>query len=420
MFQSSLLRFVLVLSIITIVLFPLYALFFVYPSFDRLLAENTSQEAERIAKLVASFLVEEQLGAQPDRVPPGFARHVRDLMQDVRILKMKIFSPSGRVLYSTEPAEIGRTNEEDYFQGVVRSGSGRAQQVARNTPTLEQQVLSADVVETYVPLTKDGRTVGVFEIYYDISAEKDRMRALVKRSTGAILILALVLLLAVMIAVAKARRASDERRRVERELVASEQRYRTLFERAGDAIFILGTAPGESGRIIAANHAAAAMHGYSVKEMVGMQITELDTPASARNAPDLIDRIRRGEWVKTELAHRRKDGSEFPVEVSAGPLEIGDERFILAFDRDITDRRRTEEGREQVIAELQEALENIKTLRGLLPICASCKKIRDDKGYWNRIETYIATHTQAEFSHGLCPDCFTKLYPGIVPPKDAG
>jgi hypothetical protein len=58
-------------------------------------------------------------------------------------------------------------------------------------------------------------------------------------------------------------------------------------------------------------------------------------------------------------------------------------------------------------------LANIKTLSGLLPICASCKKIRDDKGYWNQIETYIKNHSDATFTHGICPDCMEKLYPDV-------
>jgi DNA-binding response OmpR family regulator len=63
------------------------------------------------------------------------------------------------------------------------------------------------------------------------------------------------------------------------------------------------------------------------------------------------------------------------------------------------------------IGELQRALAEIKTLRGLVPICASCKKIRDDKGYWNQVEVYVRDHTEAEFSHGICPECIKKLYP---------
>ena len=70
-----------------------------------------------------------------------------------------------------------------------------------------------------------------------------------------------------------------------------------------------------------------------------------------------------------------------------------------------------------VIAELQKALKKVKTLSGFLPICASCKKIRDDQGYWNQIEVYISEYSEAEFSHGICPECAEKLYPDIYNEK---
>ena len=66
---------------------------------------------------------------------------------------------------------------------------------------------------------------------------------------------------------------------------------------------------------------------------------------------------------------------------------------------------------QRVTQEREEALAQVKTLRGLLPICSSCKKIRDDRGYWSQIETYIGTHSDAEFTHGICPECAKKLYP---------
>lgn len=77
-----------------------------------------------------------------------------------------------------------------------------------------------------------------------------------------------------------------------------------------------------------------------------------------------------------------------------------------------------EQEQRKLAEKLQDALSNVKTLKGMLPICASCKKIRDDKGYWNQIESYIHTHTEAEFSHGICPDCARKLYPEIFAEKD--
>jgi PAS domain S-box-containing protein len=78
--------------------------------------------------------------------------------------------------------------------------------------------------------------------------------------------------------------------------------------------------------------------------------------------------------------------------------------------RDITRRVLIQNEREILVKDLKKALQQIKTLSGLLPICASCKKIRDDKGYWNLIESYIETHSQACFSHSLCPDCMDEIY----------
>ena len=77
-------------------------------------------------------------------------------------------------------------------------------------------------------------------------------------------------------------------------------------------------------------------------------------------------------------------------------------------------RKKAEEERDRLILELRNALSKVKLLSGFLPICASCKKIRDDKGYWNQIEGYIRSHSEAEFTHGICPDCARKLYPDLV------
>ncbi len=78
--------------------------------------------------------------------------------------------------------------------------------------------------------------------------------------------------------------------------------------------------------------------------------------------------------------------------------------------QNVMSRKRAEEERDELINELKEALDQVKKLSGLLPICANCKKIKDDQGYWNQIETYIEKRTEAQFSHGICPDCTEKLY----------
>ncbi len=85
--------------------------------------------------------------------------------------------------------------------------------------------------------------------------------------------------------------------------------------------------------------------------------------------------------------------------------------------QDITELKQVEEERERINVKLQEAIDKIKTLRGLIPICAGCKKIRDDKGYWNHLEQYFEEHSDASFSHGLCPECFQKFFPDAAKPK---
>lgn len=76
----------------------------------------------------------------------------------------------------------------------------------------------------------------------------------------------------------------------------------------------------------------------------------------------------------------------------------------------IAQRRRAELEKDRLIAELHRALSEVKTLRGIVPICASCKKIRDDQGFWQQVEVYMRAHSDAQFTHGICPECTEKLY----------
>jgi PAS domain S-box-containing protein len=128
-----------------------------------------------------------------------------------------------------------------------------------------------------------------------------------------------------------------------RALEESEQRYRALFEKAGDAIFLLEAEGPDHGRIIDANQAAADMHGYTVDTTKKLNIRDLDTPQDARKVCDRVERMLGGEWIHERISHRRSDGSEFPVEISAGMISIGDKKAILAFDRDISERKAAED-----------------------------------------------------------------------------
>ena len=126
-----------------------------------------------------------------------------------------------------------------------------------------------------------------------------------------------------------------------RAIEESEARYRHLFESAADAIYLLDVE--QPGRILQVNQAAATMHGYSVQELMTMNIQDLLTPDSALGLSVRIERILAGQWVRAEVNHRRKDGSTFPVEIGAGLFDAGTHKWILAIDRDISARKLAEE-----------------------------------------------------------------------------
>lgn len=124
---------------------------------------------------------------------------------------------------------------------------------------------------------------------------------------------------------------------------------------------------------------------------------------------ELTSFLRADNIAELELKYERDETTDWFL-VSRTPLSgtHASSTGTLLVCRDITKQKQTEQESEMLIAELQEALANVKTLGGMLPICASCKKIRDDEGYWSQVEQYIAKHTEARFTHGICPDCGKK------------
>ncbi|NUN68160.1 MAG: PAS domain-containing protein [Bacteroidetes bacterium] len=125
--------------------------------------------------------------------------------------------------------------------------------------------------------------------------------------------------------------------------------------------------------------------------------------------PQLLSFLRADNIAELELKLEHQGEPEWYL-VSRTPLtkQRGSASGTLLICRNITMQKQRDDEREMLIAELQEALASVKTLGGLLPICASCKKIRDDEGYWSQVEQYIAKHTDAKFTHGICPDCGKK------------
>jgi two-component system, cell cycle sensor histidine kinase and response regulator CckA len=276
-------RNLLILSILVVILLPAYNAAFVYPSLTKLFTENIMKDATSIAKHFMSMFEARTSELTKNSLDFQALKEINTLREDFGLSKLKIFSRSGEILFSTDSKEIGDINTERYFREIVAQGNVYSTIVKKNSDSLEHQRMLVDVVETYVPMVKDGVFLGAFEIYYDITEKKQSLERLLLSSFVIVIVLALSLLIMSVMNVVK-----------------------------------------EKGRLI--------------------------------------------------------------------------------------ERKRAEDEREKLIGELQDAIAKARTLRGLLPICSSCKKIRDDKGYWNQLEAYILEHSEAEFTHGICPDCMKNLY----------
>jgi len=122
------------------------------------------------------------------------------------------------------------------------------------------------------------------------------------------------------------------------------------------------------------------------------------------------------ERVEYQVEKVRPDGGKVPCILTATPFRpIGGKLVGIVEDfKDISHIKQVEKKREKMIAELKRTMAEVKVLSGLLPVCTCCKKIRDDNGYWNHIEAYVREHSEADFTHSICPDCAKKLYRNIA------
>ncbi len=167
------------------------------------------------------------------------------------------------------------------------------------------------------------------------------------------------------------------------------------------------------GSITSWNRGAENIYGYAASEVIGKPISILLPPGHEDEMLQLLGKIKSGEPIEHyETVRQRKDGRDIYMSLAISPIRNDEGRIVAAstIGHDITQRKQMEIEREKFVLELQEALARVRVLSGLLPICASCKKIRDDQGYWRQIEVYIHDHSDAKFSHGTCPDCAKKLY----------
>ena len=218
-----------------------------------------------------------------------------------------------------------------------------------------------------------------------------------------------------------------ERVKARKALADSERRLNDIINFLPDPTWVIDI----KGRVIAWNQAMARITGIDRAEIIGKGNYAYAVPFYGKPRPVLIDLVLNPdkEWEKEYLSIQKRDDHPIAGEAFIPSMGNGGKYFsgtaarlynaegtavgAIESMRDVTAAKLSERDRDKLIAELQKALAKVRTLNGMLPICASCKKIRDDKGYWNQIESYIRDHSEAEFSHSICPECAQKLYPDL-------
>jgi PAS domain S-box-containing protein len=183
-----------------------------------------------------------------------------------------------------------------------------------------------------------------------------------------------------------------------------------IFQKTLDAMMIIEI---KTGNILVANQAAYDIFGYEKEALEGKHYSMLfpedtDVPGlEEENGVVHYDAV----FVQT---FQCADGTCKQMDLTLTMIPWQLHSAILTTFRDASNRINAEQEREKLISELQSAMEKIKTLRGLLPICAHCKKVRDDEGYWQQVEVYVRDHSLAEFSHGICPECLNTHYKDLM------
>jgi PAS domain S-box-containing protein len=190
----------------------------------------------------------------------------------------------------------------------------------------------------------------------------------------------------------------------------AENDWHVLFNRALDALLIIN---GDTGRILEANHTTETLLGYKESELADKPFSMLFSDQSEPDFTKTIEKVRMYDNVIVET-FRRSDGTDCVMDITVNMIPWGKDSVFLVALRDVSERVKAEKERESLVKELQEAMEKIKTLKGIVPICAHCKKIRNDEGFWQQVEVYVHEHSEAEFSHGICPECIRELYPEIA------
>ncbi len=396
MIYRKTLKYIFIISFAVAIIYPLVNIYVIFPSFHQLLVQDTEDDAVRVANHLLSLVVsnENELNA-----PGEFTGITKKAKKDFKLEKIKVFSKNGEIIFSTDPQDIGKINRKPYFYEIVAKGNRYTKVVKKGTKTLEDRTVDVDVVETYVPIIRSNEFIGAFEVYYDITERNMALNSAAFNASIISFVMVFTFFILTIAVLFRADRGTDALNINKLSIIDRSPFYLLFvvfivifFAEAIVMLFLSVLSPSSN-----------LLEAVLDSSMLVMILSPFLYFFLLRPLTGHISMRRKAEEEVRDAYH----GLEGRIEERT--VELSDKNRQL--EKEITERHRVELEKEQLIANLKEALAKVKTLRGLLPVCSSCNKIRDDHGNWNHVDVYIRDHSEAEITHGYCPECERKHFP---------
>jgi len=321
------------------------------------MTRNTENEAIRIGAHLSHNIIQDRMKSYKESLPTEKKNEIWNIVTDFKLMKLKIFLNSGKIIFSTDAEDIGKINTKSYFHNAVAKGNIYTKLVKKNTLSLDGQAVTSDVVETYIPIMENHQFLGAFEIYYDITERKENLDKLLSFSTLFLIILGLGFQISIIIALTNAGRHIEQHHTSEKALQVSESRYRSFFEDDLSGAFI--SSP--DGNLIACNPAFAKILGFeTVEEMKDFNMNLIYPDSSPR--VDFMNLLRKEGRVEQYESILCRKGSA-PIHTVENTIGVFDEQGNLIEIRgyliDVTPQKKLEKQLQQ-----SQKMESIGTLAG--------------------------------------------------------
>ncbi|MDA8326139.1 MAG: PAS domain-containing protein [Nitrospiraceae bacterium] len=347
---------ILLTSIISIVLLSAFIIAFVFPSFINMMAENSENECVRIASHIRNSLLES--GFARGFYPAAFRPEEERLRKCFGLWKIIIFSSGGQILYSSDPADTGRTIKERFFYDVVARGNVYKKFVPKNSLTPRGQMAATDSVAAYVPIMKGGKFLGACEVYMDVSGMKTKTDRLLLESFLTLSMLVLGLLAAFVIASLKAGRYQAARKKAEDALMQNEYLLRTIIETEPECVKLLA----HDYTVLMMNPAGLKMlQADSIEAVRGKPVGEFISPEHQEAFRKLVNDVFEGKPGSLEFKITGLKGRPLWLETNSVPLlnDQGKITAMLAITRDVTAKKTGFEYMEKSLREKETLLREL-------------------------------------------------------------